>query len=169
MADEGYLLDTSIASIAVYERHRLHGEVRMRLDSMESDIIFISAISVAESEYGLNLNPLERHELQAIRKAIETYQIMPIDHHTAKVYGEIRAELFRSYAPRNNRAKVSTRYSEDLREPTSGKELGIQENDLWIVSVAVQYNLIFLTRDSAGGMQKIVEKANYVHRTEFWP
>ena len=46
--------------------------------------------------------------------------------------------------------------------------MGIQENDLWIVSTAVQYNLVFVTDDRRGGMRNIIEKANYSHRTQFW-
>ena len=96
------------------------------------------------------------------------YQVLPIDRHTAEIYGSIRADLFRAYAPRDRRNRFASRYVEDLRERTSGKELGIQENDLWIVSVAVEYNLIFVTGDRGGGMKKIVEVANYAHRTQYW-
>ena len=168
MVEEAYLLDTTIASIAGYEGHRLHEAVRAWLDGLQDDVVFISAVSVAESEYGLNLNPMDPQEQQDIRSAIGTYQVLPIDHHTARVYGHIRAALFKAYAPRDYRNKITSRYIEDLREPTTGKELGIQENDLWIVSVAVQYNMVFVTADGRGGMRKIVEEANYTDRTEFW-
>ena len=168
MAQEAYLLDTSIASIAGYEGDERHARVREWLDGLQDDAVYISAVSVAESEYGLNLNPLDAQSQQEIRNAIGTYQVLPIDHHTARVYGSIRASLFRACAPRNYRNRITTRYIEDLREPTSGKELGIQENDLWIVSVAVQYNMVLVTADGRGGMRKIVEEAKHAHRTMFW-
>lgn len=169
MVQETYLLDTSIASIAGYEGDVRHAGVRQWLDGLEDDAVYISAVSVAESEYGLNLNPLDAQSQQDIRSAIGTYQVLRLDRHTAGVYGPIRAALFRKYAPRDYRNRITTRYIEDLREPTTGKELGIQENDLWIVSVAVQYNMVFVTADGSGGMRNIVEEANYVHRTTFWP
>ena len=97
-----------------------------------------------------------------------TYQVLPIDQHTAQIYGRIRASLFNAFAPRDNRNRVARAYVEDLRERTSGKELGIQENDLWIVSTAIQYNLMFVTDDRRGGMRNIVAKANYTRRTQFW-
>ena len=168
MAQEAYLLDTSIASIAGYEGDERHAGVREWLDGLQDDAVYISAVSVAESEYGLNLNPLDAQAQQDIRSAIGTYQVLPIDHHTARVYGSTRAALFKAYSPRDYRNRITARYIEDLREPTSGRELGIQENDLWIVSVAVQYNMVFVTADGRGGMRNIVGQANYAHRTRFW-
>ena len=168
MAEEAYLLDTSIASIAGYAGHRLHGTVRAWLDILTDDVVFISAISVAETEYGLHLNPLDVQAQQDIRNTLATFQVLPIDHHTAQVYGQIRAALFNAFAPRDYRNRVASRYIEDLREPTSGKDLTIQENDLWIASVAIQYNMVFVTADTAGGMHNIIETANYSHRTHFW-
>ena len=168
MAKEAYLLDTSIASVASYEGHRLHKEVRVWLDELEDDAVFISAISLAECEYGLKLTNLGSNRNLDIRKAMAMYIALPVNHHTAPIYGKIRATLFNLHAPRDRRNRIASRYVEDLREPTSGKELGIQENDLWIVSVAVQYNLVFVTSDGGGGMRNVVRCAAYDHRTQFW-
>ena len=44
MAEEAYLLDTSIASIAGYAGHGLHGTVPAWLDSLNDDVVFISAV-----------------------------------------------------------------------------------------------------------------------------
>lgn len=167
MTQEAYLLDSGVAAIAGYQGHRLYAKVRAWLSSLGNDPVYISAVSVAESEYGLNLNPLPVHLQQNIRSVIRSYQVLPIDHHTAPIYGKIRAALFNTYAPRNSRNQITTRYVEHLRERTSGVQLGIQENDLWIVSVAVQHNMIFATADTAGGIHKIVNAANYSHRTHF--
>ncbi len=168
MVEEAYLLDTTIASIAGYEGDERHAGVREWLDGLQDGVVFISAVTVAETEYGLSLNPLGPQPQQEIRSAIGGYQVLPIDRHTARVYGPLRAALFQAYAPRDYRNRIATRYLEDLREPTTGKELGIQENDLWIVSVAVQYNMVYVTADVGGGMKRIVEEANYAHRTRFW-
>ena len=162
------MLDSGVAGIAGYQGHRLHRKVRAWLDSLGDAPVFVSAVSVAESEYGLNLNPLPTHIQQDIRRVMASYQVLPIDHHTARVYGRIRATLFNAYAPRGNRNQITTRYVEQLRERTSGIELGIQENDLWVVSVAVQYNMVFATADNAGGMHNVVNAANHTHRTHFF-
>ena len=94
-----------------------------------------------------------------------SFKVLHVDQHTAKTYAEIRAKLFRTHAPRNRRGRLTKKYVEDLVDRTTGKELGIQENDLWIVSVAVQYNLIFVTNDK---MQRVIEAAIYADRTEYW-
>ena len=44
-------------------------------------------------------------------------------------------------------------------DSTTSKELGVQENDLWIVSVAIQYDLRFITTDK---MQRIAEVAKRI-------
>jgi len=93
------------------------------------------------------------------------FKVLDIDQHTAMTYAEIRANLFRTYAPKNRRGRITQRYIEDIVERTTGKELGIQENDLWIVSVAIQYNLIFVTKDR---MLRVIEAAEYSERTEYW-
>lgn len=168
MAMDGYLLDTNIASRSFHEGSTLHTPTRSRLASLGDDPVFISAVSLAETEYGLNLVTLDAHQQRDIRRAIATYKVLPINHHTAEIYGKIRAALFNAYAPRDRRNNIDSRYADDLREPTTGKELGIQENDLWIVSVAVEYNLVFVTADRAGGMRRIVDAAKYAQRTQYW-
>ena len=168
MADEAYLLDTNIIKAASYKGDRLHEQVRTWLDNLGDAAVFISAASLAECEYGLNVYPLESHIRRDIRKAMAAYQVLPIDHHTSKIYGLIRAQLFDAHAPRDQRGKIATKYVVDLRERTSDKELGIQESDLWIVSVAVQYHLVFVTNDNGGGMKSIVEAAKYTHRIKYW-
>ena len=93
------------------------------------------------------------------------YRTLDVDRHTARTYAEIRANLFRTHSPKNRRGRLTKNYVEDLIDRTTGKELGIQENDLWIVSVAVQYNLTFVTGDR---MQRVIEAANYSDRTDYW-
>lgn len=96
------------------------------------------------------------------------YECLDIDCNTSEPYSDIRASLFKKYSPRDRRNRLIMKRIEDLVEPTTGKELGIDENDLWIVSTAVEYNLVFITRDQKGSMRRIVEAANYTLRTLFW-
>ena len=48
------------------------------------------------------------------------YQVLPMDHHTGRAYGEIRAKLFAQYAPRDRRGRISKKAPEDLIERTTG-------------------------------------------------
>ncbi len=163
---EGYLLDTSIASASWDYGGPSHNYVRQRLEELGDALVYVSTVSIAEVEYGLQIAPSIDVKRQAdVRSAMAGFKALHVDQHTAMTYAEIRANLFRAHAPRNRRGRLTQKNVEDLVERTTGKELGIQENDLWIVSVAVQYNLIFVTRDK---MLRVVEAAEYSHRTENW-
>ena len=163
---EGYLLDTNIASASWDYGAPSHSYVRQRLEGLGDALVYVATVSIAEVEYGLQIAPsIDAKRQAAVRREMAGFKVLHIDHHTAMTYAEIRANLFRTHAPRNRRGRIAQRYVEDLVERTTGKELGIQENDLWIVSVAVQYNLIFATKDR---MHSIIEAAEYSERTEYW-
>jgi len=84
--------------------------------------------------------------------------------------------LWRDHGTRKGR-RYKEKVPEDLVERVSGKSLGIDEKDLLIASVAVQYNLILATNDQNPGMKRIEEAARKleaaqepVHmRIEYWP
>jgi tRNA(fMet)-specific endonuclease VapC len=166
---DGYLLDTNVAS-AVFDKGRPdHSMVRNNLEQLGKGIVCICPISVGEIEYGLKVAPSVDLDRQFIvRDAMAQYECLDISRHTSEPYSDIRANLFKKYSPRDSRGRLTMKCVEDLIEPTTGKELGIDENDLWIVSTAVEYNLVFITRDRQGGMKRIIEAANYTFRTLYW-
>ena len=163
---EGYLLDTNIASASWDYGAPSHKSVRQRLGELGDALVYVAAVSIAEVEYGLLTAPsIDAQRQTTVRNAMGSYQVLNVDEHTAQTYAEIRANLFRTHAPRNQRGRLTKKNVEDLVDRTTGKQLGIQENDLWIVSVAVQYNLIFVTNDK---MLRIIEAAKYFDRTDYW-
>ena len=165
-AIEGYLLDTSIASASWDRRAPRHSDVRRRLENLDSHLVFVAAVSIAEVEYGLRVAPeIDSQRQSLVRNAMARFNVLEVTQHTARTYAEIRAKLFQAHAPRNRRGRLTQKYVEDIVETTTGKELGIQENDLWIVSTAVEQNLIFVTGDR---MCRVIEAAHYSERTEFW-
>lgn len=169
---DAYLLDTSVASIAWDGGNKDHALIRGRLAALGDSTITVCAISIGEVAYGLDITEgadLSRH--RAVRDAMETYFVWPVDKDTCQYYGVLRGKLFRDYSPLDKRGRIKAKRPEELRDTTSALELGIQENDLWIVSIAVQYDLHLITRDGGGGMQRILEiakeKFNY-DRAELW-
>lgn len=160
MAD-GYLLDTSIASIAFDAGNPSHAEVQTRLRAFGDDPLWICSVSVGEVEYGLHVSPrIDAMRQQTVRKNLHLYTVLKVDRHTGQTYGELRAELFRTYGSQDARGRLKEKRPESLIDRTTSRELGIQENDLWIVSAAVQYNLRFVTRDH---MERILEAARKAH------
>lgn len=157
--EDAYLLDTSIATIAWNSSHKQYLFVREKLAALGGDSISVSAISVAEVLYGQDVQPYPDIEhFQTVHEAMRKYKLRNVDQHTAEYYAKIRGELFRRHAPRDNRDRLKKRIQpEDLVDRTTARELGIQENDLWIVSIAVQYDLVFITRDKK--IKRILEIA----------
>ena len=166
MNTEGYLLDTSVASSSWDMGSPRHGEVVLRLNNLRAGFVFVSAVSLGEVEYGLVTAPkIDQTRQETVRAAMLSYRVRNVDQHTAKIYGEIRGNLFRKYSPRNRRGRLTRKRVEELTERTTGQELGIQENDIWILSTAMQHNLILITWDR---MRRLVEAADYSGRTEYW-
>src|SRR5258706_7042523 len=160
MAD-AYLLDTSIATIAWDGGHLSHKLVRGRLAALDDDFISVCAISIGEKEYGLQVSPgIDVARSEAVRSAMLQYQVWPIDHHTSTYYGQLRGELFKRYASRDKHNRLKEKRPEALIDKTTARDLGIQENDLWIVSVAVQYDLQLITADKR--IERILEIARDV-------
>ena len=80
--------------------------------------------------------------------------------HTAKTYGELRARLFDKYAEKNKR--TTKRRPEQLIDPVTSLELGIQENDLWIAAQAISRNLTLVTNDAIKRICNIAGKSVHI-------
>jgi len=156
----GYLLDTNIVSTLVRPQSPLHASVRSHLLALTDEPIMLSVISIAEIEFGMaKATKPDETQKAAIRKFFSGYPLpLGIDDGTVEPYALLRAELWRLYATpkgRSHREKLP----EDLFDRVSGKELGIDERDLLIASVAIQYNLILATLDRNQGMIHIERAA----------
>ena len=87
----------------------------------------------------------------------------------------MRAQLWKLYATKEKRGHKE-RLPEDLFDRVTGKQLGIDERDLLIASVAAENGLILATGDKNSGMTHIEEAARKLHeegksvnlRIEFW-
>jgi tRNA(fMet)-specific endonuclease VapC len=147
---DGYILDTNAASVLWDARHVDHGRIRAFLESVSPAPVWISIITLAEVEYGLKTAPAMNAGLQRdVRSEMAKYPlVLEPDRHTASPYSDLRAALFKTYAPIDRKGRLTRKWPEDLFERTSAKELhGTQENDIWIAALAIQYNLILVTED----------------------
>lgn len=84
-----YLLDTNVVSQAI----RGHAQVRRRIERHAERGIAVSAVTIAELEYGSLKHPQpERHRL-AWEAFVAVFEVLPFDEDTARAHARIRYAL----------------------------------------------------------------------------
>ena len=153
---DGFLFDTNAVSALWNARHPEHDTVKAFFEGVSHSPVWLSTIVLAEIEYGMKITPeMDIDSQTQVRHEMSNHPfILDIDKHTIGPYSDLRAELFKNYSPRDRRGRLTVKWPEDLIERTSAKELGVQENDIWIAAQAIQYNLILVTDDY---MQRLVD------------
>lgn len=164
-----YLLDTNIISNQWDELSDKHQDVKDFIDDCdEKDWFCITCISVAEIQYGYNVvikTDIERKK--RLYEGLNSYKtIFYVDKNAIKPYACIRAALFNKYGKRNLRGLINEKQPEQLIEITSAKKLGIQENDLWIVAIAIAYDMTFVTAERK--MNRLLEIAKIAYPSFGW-
>ena len=89
----------------------------------QSDEIFIPSIALGELHYGARKSGRVRQNLERIEEFVADVTIVDCDAATARQYGDVK-----------NRLRVKGR--------------PLPENDIWIAALALQYDLVLVTRDA---------------------
>ena len=167
---DGYLLDTTTASVLWDQRHYDHQMIRAFLQSVAESPTWVSTVVLGEVEYGLKTVPKVDEARQAeVRRQMARFPlILDVNKHTIEPYSDLRAALFKKFSPKNRRGRLKVKWPEDLRDRTSAKELGIQENDLWIAAQAIQYNLVLITGDYMKRLQEVSARLAYPLQLASW-
>jgi predicted nucleic acid-binding protein len=173
---DGYLLDNNIISILARPSDPRYAGISANFQAIQPGPVFLPVIAIAEIEFGMMLSSNSNTEQKnALRDFFTQYPLhLPIDDNTVEPYARLRAQLWRDYGSRKQRG-YREKDPYDLR--VSGKRLGIDERDLLIASIAMQYNLVLATNDQNEGMKRIEQSARKlgaagepVHlRIEYWP
>ena len=154
---DGYLLDTNILAYWYDNSRPEHQAVMHRISTLPDGApLWISVVTLAEIEYGHQCSPQpDRSDQEAYEQFVNKTvpRVANIDQHTVRHYGSLRARLFKKFAPNRRRLK----WPEELVHPTTAKQLGVQENDIWIAAQALQFNFILVTNDQ--GMFSICKAA----------
>lgn len=163
----GYLLDTNTVAYWLDPRHPEHENVLKRIEDLPAGtMLAISAVTLGEIEYGRRVNPRPQpgppEEFQEFLAERLPYRF-PVNDAVAASYGSLRAALFERYAPK--RARQGKLRPEQLVDPVTARELGIQENDVWIAAQAIEYNLVLVTHDR---MRRVAEVAEGRLSIEDW-
>ncbi|MBN8596950.1 MAG: type II toxin-antitoxin system VapC family toxin [Planctomycetes bacterium] len=110
--------------------------------------LLVSVVTLGEIEFGhrvaLAPNPAAQTAyMKFVRE--ELPEPFEVSSDAAAAYGELRAQLFNKYAPGDNRKPKLL--PEQLVDPATAKDLGIQENDLWIAAQAMAHAMVLVTND----------------------
>ena len=142
------LLDTNFVSVLFDPRRPNYTAVRARAQAFsKTDIVYLSAVVLAELRYGMEAAQRMRQDVSNIRNTLTeagSYPLAEIGRHTAEAYGEVKARVAGHYLDMSRR---SPRWLEDWTDRASGKSLQVDENDLWIVSQAFERDYLLITSD----------------------
>ena len=151
---KGYLLDTNAVSDWLDESKPRHEAVSKKAEQVAQTqaVMVTSSVVLGEIEYGIAATggkakqSLLEFRAQVAKQFAQKRLLLSVSQATASVYGNLRVELFEKFAPKNRRTKGLR--PEEMIDPVTAKELGIQENDLWIAAQAIEHNLILVTNDA---------------------
>lgn len=175
MKQKDYLLDTNI--IRYIHELEAGGQstecqaLKSRLESLPQNTrIFLSPVTTGEVEYGIRVGPFDDPDNGKYKKLVTiltSYPCLNIDCELARqYYSLLRARLYEKYAPKRKKGQsAGKKRIEEWKDPTTSKELQIQENDVWISAIAWAYNLVLVTNDA---MTPILDVAGKDIEFESW-
>lgn len=158
-----YLLDTNVlgylAEVKSGSRSPEGIALEKRIEEIKGENIFICCVTIGEIEYGLKTAPYKDSLKQNLtRRMLGEFNSYPIDNNIAREqYAILRSRLFERYAPKDKRHRNNDKKRvEEWIDPTTSKELQVQENDIWIAAVAMAYNFVLVTHDKMNAIKSVV-------------
>lgn len=128
-----YLLDTNHCSAIIL------GEPSVIRQVTEVEMNVATCVIVqGELIYMMEKSAQKETNLARLAEFLEDIRIYRITENTATHYGQLKAELFNQFAPKEKSKRRKTKIT----------DLGFGENDLWIAAVALQHNLTIVSGDS---------------------
>ncbi len=91
-----YLIDTNIC---IYLINQSNEKLHRKIASFHPYEISVSAVSVAELEYGVSKSRYAGKNKSALHKFLSAFEILPFDDRDAESYGMLRAYLEASGTP----------------------------------------------------------------------
>jgi predicted nucleic acid-binding protein len=153
--------------------HKQHVSSVDRFQRVNPQFVLVPTMAVAELEFGmaraLDLKPEKREEL---RQFIRRFEQLPFDENSIQPYAIVRAELWRMHGKtrlKGKHVKWIEYHPEQLCDKVTGDDLGIDEPDLIIASVAMAQNLVLVTADKRSGMIRMTEAAERVYQAGLFP
>ncbi len=157
---DGYLLDNNILQFWYNSNLPEHLAVSARIASLEDGTpLTTSVVAFGEVEDGMRRVVAPDANQSARQAALRAWLAnhfpypLAVDQNTVSHYGEIRARIFRHCYPSGKGPNRPCGWGHPTATAT---QLGIEENDLWITSQAVQHKLILVTHDRMYNIRSVV-------------
>ncbi|MBA3924461.1 MAG: type II toxin-antitoxin system VapC family toxin [Nostocaceae cyanobacterium] len=129
-----YLLDTNHCSRIIFGESK----VIHQLQEHNSAGVATSVIVRGELLYMVQKSKQKAANLKQVIAFLETVNLYPINGSVADVYGNLKGKIIQQLGPKD-KAK---------RRKFTVQDLGFSDNDLWIASTALHYNLTVVSTDS---------------------
>ena len=129
----GFLLDTNHCTWLIEG----YPDVIQHLHDHWHEPIVTSVIVQGELVFMARNSGRIQENLNRVNAFLQGIEVVPVDPDTAVYYGDLKASLMAHFGPRAGvkRRKIETR------------QLGFEENDLWIAAVALRHGLTVVTAD----------------------
>jgi predicted nucleic acid-binding protein len=148
---KGYLFDTCAVSSLLNHAHQHHAAASAVVAGLPANALqFVSIVTIGEMEFGLKMaeqaNSTYLVQFRSRIEAVKAYPILDITKHTASAYAELKSRLALTIQRKANSQKPS-RWLEDWIDANTGKQLQIDENDLWVAAQAKERDFTLISGD----------------------
>ena len=118
--------------------------------------LLVSVVTLGEVEFGHRValapnSAAQEAYMKFVREELPESLEVSLD--AVAAYGELRARLFNKYAPGDQRRPRML--PEQLVDAATAKELGIQENDLWLCAQAAAHGMVLVTNDRMARIREV--------------
>lgn len=129
-----YLLDTNHCSRIIF------GDSNIIRQLQEHNNLGVATSVIVQGEllYMVQKSEQRVRNLQQIRNFLQTINIYPVSQEVSDIYGSLKGKIVEQFGPKD-KAK---------RRKFQVQDLGFSDNDLWITSTAIHYNLTVVSTDS---------------------
>lgn len=129
-----YLLDTNHCSLILIKNQIIFDCIKR----VGETNIATTIITVGELTFMAENSKYREQNLTRLDEFLADIRVYYVDEKTAKIYGQIKANLIKEFGPKQKTKRQTTKIT----------QLGFDENDLWITAISIRNQLTLVSADS---------------------